>query len=74
MTLGPRAVRERRIVDGDFVEVLRSERDAGRDTDRERGGRALSYGRLDADRALEDVGGRVGLPAGERECLVSSTW
>ena len=61
MPLGPGAVRQRRIVDGDFVEVLGSERDAGRDTDRDRSGRALCYGRLDADRTLDDVGGRVGL-------------
>ena len=63
MTLGPRAVGQRRVVDGDFVEVLRSERDAGRDTHRQRGGWALSYGRFDGDAALDDVGGDVGLPS-----------
>ena len=69
MPLGPGAVRQRRIVDGDFVEVLRLEDDAGRNTYRERGGRALSYGRLYGYRALYDVGGGVGLTAGERQRL-----
>ena len=52
-----------------FVEVLRSERDARRDTHRQRSGRALGDGRLDGDRALDDVGGDVGLPAGERDAF-----
>ena len=66
MTLCPGAVGERRVVDGQLIKVLRSERDALRNADRERGGRALSDGRLDADRALYDVGLSVGLLAGER--------
>ena len=49
---------------------LRGERDARRDAHRQRGGRALSDGRFDADGALDDVGGDVGLPAGERDALV----
>ena len=47
-----------------FIEVLRCERDAGRDTRTESaavGRSATAVSMLTA--ALEDVGGRVGLPA-----------
>ena len=60
MPLGPGAVGERRVVDGKLIEVHRGERDTRRDAHRQRSGRSLGYGRLDADRALYDVGGGGG--------------